>query len=248
MYKQKYTPEEKLERIKLFMKYDSSKTLNENVGTKDKSLKEQEVDEDVIGSYERKEIENVKKQNYGVDVKNILSYPACVRFGKPTKSTSGQWSIDGTGKFDGWVFFSNSRAMDPNGNMFNFSCTAENTIDIKGASKPEKTEKTEKTNKSTQNVSIPNELKDINGVKNFQDWLDSKKPGWATGYKDGVLLGGKNGGGYGKFGPRTSKAWSDFGEAYLKEKQQPAQQTPSDVEGGQDEVYGDDPKNILANN
>jgi hypothetical protein len=30
MYPNKYTPEEKLERIKLFMKYDSSKTLNEN--------------------------------------------------------------------------------------------------------------------------------------------------------------------------------------------------------------------------
>jgi len=53
---------------------------------------------------------------------------------------------------------------------------------------------------------IPTELKDINGVKKFQDWLDEHKAGWASGYKDGKL--NQTGNGYGRMGPRTSKAWS----------------------------------------
>ena len=53
---------------------------------------------------------------------------------------------------------------------------------------------------------IPTELKDINGVKAFQDWLDTNKKGWASGYANGIL--NKIGKGYGRMGPRTNKAWS----------------------------------------
>jgi len=60
---------------------------------------------------------------------------------------------------------------------------------------------------------IPAELKDIDGVKKFQDWLDKNKAGWATGYSGGVL---NQAGGYGKFGPRTTKAWNSYGQEYLK--------------------------------
>ena len=60
---------------------------------------------------------------------------------------------------------------------------------------------------STPPCSLPPELKDVKGVKLFQDWLDEHKAGWATGYKEGILKQGANGGGYGKFGPRTCKAW-----------------------------------------
>jgi hypothetical protein len=60
---------------------------------------------------------------------------------------------------------------------------------------------------STPPCSLPPELKDAEGVKSFQDWLDTNKAGWATGYKEGILKQGTNGGGYGKFGPRTCKAW-----------------------------------------
>jgi len=55
---------------------------------------------------------------------------------------------------------------------------------------------------------IPLQLKDQNGVKAFQDWLDINAKGWASGYKDGIINKGQNGGGYGKFGPRTQKAWA----------------------------------------
>lgn len=55
-------------------------------------------------------------------------------------------------------------------------------------------------------VAIPSELADAVGVQKFQDWLDTNKKGWATGYPGGVL---NKAGGYGKFGPRTQKQWND---------------------------------------
>jgi hypothetical protein len=61
-------------------------------------------------------------------------------------------------------------------------------------------------------VSVPNELKNADGIKKFQDWLDMNKSGWATGYTGGVLKGA---GGYGKFGPRTRKAWDLHKSEYL---------------------------------
>ena len=62
-------------------------------------------------------------------------------------------------------------------------------------------------------VPIPKELGDIEGVKKFQDWLDKNHAGWATGFSGGVL---NKAGGYGRFGPRTSKAWSSYGSEYQK--------------------------------
>jgi hypothetical protein len=61
---------------------------------------------------------------------------------------------------------------------------------------------------------VPPELKNIeDGVKIFQDWLDEYHEGWATGYTDGIILYGRNGGGYGTFGPRTEKKWKEDGVA-----------------------------------
>jgi hypothetical protein len=74
------------------------------------------------------------------------------------------------------------------------------------------------TNQNTKKATaappqIPSELKDINGVKAFQDWLDENKAGWASGYANGVL--NKLGKGYGRMGPRTTKAWGLFKDEYL---------------------------------
>ena len=74
-------------------------------------------------------------------------------------------------------------------------------------------------------VAIPPELKDI---KAFQDWLDVNAKGWATGYKEGIINKGQNGGGYGKFGPRTQKAWAKYKDQFLKggaKTEQPTTQT-----------------------
>jgi hypothetical protein len=65
-------------------------------------------------------------------------------------------------------------------------------------------------------ITIPSELKDENGVKAFQDWLDVNAAGWATGYKEGIINKGQNGGGYGRFGPRTQKGWATYKDTYLK--------------------------------
>lgn len=65
---------------------------------------------------------------------------------------------------------------------------------------------------SAPTVQIPSELGNAEGVKKFQDWLDANKPGWASGYADGKVNKGR---GYGRFGPRTSKAWTTHKDAYL---------------------------------
>jgi hypothetical protein len=72
-----------------------------------------------------------------------------------------------------------------------------------------------------QNVEIPkpNSLVGVENipddVEKFQDWLDINKPGWAWGYLGGVVNRSK---GYGRFGPRTSKAWSQYSSEYQKSK------------------------------
>ena len=51
-------------------------------------------------------------------------------------------------------------------------------------------------------IQIPNELKNVEGVKDFQNWLDQNYPKWHEKYgtlKQSVSKG------FGKFGPRTSK-------------------------------------------
>jgi len=60
---------------------------------------------------------------------------------------------------------------------------------------------------------IPTELKDIEGVKSFQDWADANHAGWATGFTEGKL---NKGAGYGAFGPRTQKAWTAYDQEYLQ--------------------------------
>jgi hypothetical protein len=65
--------------------------------------------------------------------------------------------------------------------------------------------------------------KEMGKITDFQDWLDGNKSdaklgagkGWATGYNGGVINQGKNGGGYGAYGPRTQKAWTAYGREYM---------------------------------
>ncbi len=78
--------------------------------------------------------------------------------------------------------------------------------------------KPQANNKTTQNkIPVPPQLKNYEGIVAFQDWLDKNAPGWATGYKDGIINKGQNGGGYGVFGPRTNKAWATYKDKYLAE-------------------------------
>jgi hypothetical protein len=62
----------------------------------------------------------------------------------------------------------------------------------------------------SKTTTLPTELKD---VKAFQTWLDTNKPGWHDKYN---TLGTDPAKGYGKFGPRTTKAWATYKDEYLK--------------------------------
>ena len=53
----------------------------------------------------------------------------------------------------------------------------------------------------------------VQTIKKFQKWLDTNKAGWATGYKGGKVGNQK---GFGLFGKRTSNAWNQYGQEYLK--------------------------------
>ena len=64
-----------------------------------------------------------------------------------------------------------------------------------------------------QPIQIPSELKNIDGIKKFQDWLDVNHPGWHSKYgtlNKNLLRG------YGKYGPNTNRAWNKYKDEYLK--------------------------------
>ena len=67
-------------------------------------------------------------------------------------------------------------------------------------------------NTVNEKPTIPSELKNIEGVKLFQDWLDVNAKGWAKDFANGIL---NKSAGYGTFGPRTQKAWKTYGRKYL---------------------------------
>ena len=62
-------------------------------------------------------------------------------------------------------------------------------------------------------IQIPKELVDINGVKKFQEWLNTQNPTWVNGKT--LELNPKRG--YGRFGPLTSASWNKLKDVYLKE-------------------------------
>jgi Tfp pilus assembly major pilin PilA len=256
MYTNKYTPEEKLERIKLFMKYDSSKTLNEN-----KSIIEQ-IDpsgdirdiRDELGSVfnaDEQSIVNILKKYTNMTDFNKLLSSYKEKYGKDLGDALGMTLSQYSDKKE-WEDLKNHLAtfgVELGSEIYN---KGNNTrVTFKGGNvktnqdtKTDINTKTDNT-KTDQNIKtavIPKELTD---VKAFQDWLDKNHPGWHDKYK---TLNSDVTKGYGKYGPRTTKAWIQYKDEYLK-KPEVTPPPPVDAEeGGTEEVFGDDPKNILANN
>jgi hypothetical protein len=72
-------------------------------------------------------------------------------------------------------------------------------------------------------ITVPKELDSVTKIQAFQQWLDDNHGdaqegsgnGWAKSYTGGIINKGQNGGGFGKFGPRTSAAWDKYKTAYL---------------------------------
>ena len=231
MYKVKLSPEEALETIKLRMKYDSSKTLTENVGIVKEQKSDEEFNEDVIGSYERKELNKIAQDNVNRGVKwyDVIEKWANQN-SKKFKARDDQfwyyvdkdiWNFKKNGDF---IYSYGESGNNVKGkwviNGANFQITTEDgdKFDSK-SNKWSDTPSTSNSNNSStgaastgaaSTASIPAELKD---VKDFHDWLDKNHPGWHDKYN---TLGGIVSKGYGKFGPRTTKAWARYKNDYLK--------------------------------
>jgi hypothetical protein len=162
-------------------------------------------------------------------------YPSCVQvFGEPQTVTQGKsYFIRGTAEWEDYYFFTNNNygnvkitdRKPPHGSYF----CKDNVIVLTplGITSAEKAAESQKDNAPTapktnvkspaksKPIPIPTELKNTEGVRAFQDWLDTNHPGWATGFKDGKLMKGR---GYGTYGPRTSAAWAKYKDEYLNKK------------------------------
>jgi|694.fasta_scaffold22748_9 hypothetical protein len=233
MYKVKLSPEEALETIKLRMKYDSSKTLTENVDiVNEQGLAGNPMTGQASGGQTYGGTSNTSGTKwYDVIEKWVKDKSATKKF-KSRDDQFWYYAKDGTiwnFKKDGKFIYSDTKNDPINGKW------VVNGTDIKistddGDEYDSKTDKwkgaanTSNSNNSStgaastgaastgaaSTASIPAELKDVKG---FQDWLDKTHPGWHDKYN---TLGGIVSKGYGKFGPRTTKAWATYKDEYLK--------------------------------
>lgn len=225
MYKNKYSAQESLQRIKLMMGYDMAKTATENImeqlyypskeSENTNKSEEEKIGDEIIGAVD----------GPGTNVKNLE-----LAFNK-IKNATQYFNIN--------AYILKKRGLDIAGTINdelgaqNLN-TAQNIVNklkelgITATFTPQGSQgmspgsfkitaiPTKKQSElKKEQVPIPAELKDKNGVMVFQNWLDGNHAGWATGYRDGILKQGANGGGYGSFGPRTQKAWSQYGKEYL---------------------------------
>lgn len=282
MYKNKLTPEEALSAIILRMKYDSKKTLNENLEMTEESLPRTDPDYKIAqeiwngvggaGTNTNKFLSGLKKIKTPQQFNKVNSQVAYFN----NNLTIDEWVNDDFGSDDGEAV----RQIIEHLKSIGITATAEfgttgnfkeNTFKITNIpSTPTPTPNTAAAevnkaintgletskkaiekglqNKKDQTVKKTTAPADLD-VKKFQDWLDTNKPGWATGYKDGILKQGQNGGGYGKFGPRTTKQWNDpkVKEEYLASIGKSDKSQVTDVEAGGESVMGMTPEDILKN-
>jgi hypothetical protein len=185
MYKVKLSPEEALETIKLRMKYDSSKTLTENAGI----IKEQKGDTSCVTFPSGKNFVDVKtKSKYSLRLFNDGTLEQI------SDKEKGTWSCAGNCE----IKFLMNKGQSSNVSMsFTETVLGCSSGKIVGQGEGSKT------------TTLPTGLTDVKG---FHDWLDKNHPGWHDKYN---TLGGIVSKGYGKFGPRTTKAWATYKDEYL---------------------------------
>ena len=218
MYKRKLSAEEALETIKLRMNYDSSKTLNENVVV----LKEQDITKDVetvknelgamFNTDEQEVVDILKKYNTSGKFNQFLS-----KFKEITKKDLGAAfgnSFAPASDKTEWKELTDHLKSIGISLKHQVGKAGENITTIGGGSNSggggSNSGGGDGGGGSTSKVTIPAELKD---VKDFHDWLDKTHPGWHDKYN---TLGKDVAKGYGKFGPRTTKAWATYKDEYLK--------------------------------
>ena len=224
MYKVKLSPEEALETIKLRMKYDSSKTLTENVGIVDEQgLAGNPMTGQASGgqTYGRTYNYDTGTKWYDVIVKWNGSAKSKVRDDQfwRYESDGDIWNFKKNGNFI-YQYSDSEGGENTKGkwvvNGTDFKITTEDGDEYDSKTRKWKNStstgstSTGSTSTATTSTSLPAGLTD---VKAFQTWLDKNKPGWHDKYN---TLGDDPAKGYGKFGPRTSKAWSTYKDEYLK--------------------------------
>jgi hypothetical protein len=214
----KQTVYEEIQRMNLLSSYDNSKTLSEQ---NNRILKEasQEVYKKLYEKFPC--MLNLKDAQYIDDASN-----EGIDF---EKSRYIMWN--------GFHYYPDGTKYGKNG-IERFTCDSPEfkTQTQKVDGKVTQVSK-QKSNQVVNQVSIPSQLGgNKEGVIKFQDWLDKYHgdniegagEGWAKSYIGGIINKGKNGGGYGTFGPRTQKAWKNptYRYWYLKTLEKPAEETP----------------------
>lgn len=198
---------EEIQRMSLLSKYDNSRTLTEqgdgSAEFRMNRLNQQQLKDAGVAQAATKESESLKAWT---------KYPCVVNNPNAKKTKDKYGSI--VYLINGVYYYNNGRKMLADKTMANFTC---NDAEFKSGGSGKTPAKP---------VATPPELKDI---KAFQDWLDTNAKGWATGYKDGIINKGQNGGGYGKYGPRTQKAWATYKDQFLKGGT--TTQAPPEIEG-----------------
>ena len=240
MYKRKLSAEEALETIKLRMNYDSSKTLNENVNL----IQEQDIAKDVetvkselgasFNTDEQEVVDILKKYNTGAKFNQFLS-----KFKEITKKDLGAAfgnSFAPASDKTEWKELTDHLKSIGISLKHQVGKAGENITTIGGGGS--NSGGGDGGGGGAPQTTMPSELK---SVTEFQDWLDKNKPGWHDKYN---TLGKNAAKGYGKFGPRTSKAWSTYKDEYLKvdpKKEDPTKTNPDlevdDKDAGFDQPF-----------
>jgi len=241
MYKRKLSADEALETIKLRMNYDSSKTLNENINLIQEQDLEKDIDTvngelkaaftdeqrivDILSKYDTpqkfKQMLDKYKEVTGEEIGKTFMRGFTPRSDKSewaqlkahAKSVGYNLEYDVNSEINTKFVPTGKVVVDPNSGS---------TDSVRGKFQGFHGRQVQKDNKktsdsgggsgggSTSKITIPAELKD---VKDFHDWLDKTHPGWHDKYN---TLGKDVAKGYGKFGPRTTKAWERYKNDYLK--------------------------------
>jgi len=130
---------------------------------------------------------------------------------KATATATGVPMKIGEGGLKQYMFGSDGTLYSYGQEYGKWSCgTKPNTILING--KEVSNLPTTQTSPNVTVYTIPSALKDAEGVKKFQDWLDSTIDGWLG--KPGVKLNKNKGKGYGNFGSKTKAAWDKYKNRY----------------------------------
>ena len=159
------------------------------------------------------DLEWAKKNKYCITTAKKIDDTTCLSvFGTSTGNSKVGCPTYKT-KDGEYTFCNNGRGGKIGGQIKYWSCKDGKVFFDGKELSPLETKKKTTEKLKPKTVEIPKELDgnsdgkgDSEGVKYFQDWLDKNRPGWAYGYTDGKVNGGK---GYGRFGRRTQKAWNN---------------------------------------